>query len=198
MVMLAVSPVSCALVTRARVASTRGIVGGRPLLLRGSYVPGARAMMSGKNGRIRKVASTASAPSASGAPVEAAAGEAANSAENRYNLEGKATANGGITIPTLLTLLRVAAVPALVSGERPASANSTAAWAHTSASCGPCFAHSYLRATGFLPPRYAAPEPASSLNRIKSVLHRRALGGVCQLHHLRGGCSHRLARRLPR
>lgn len=81
-------------------------------------------MIPGKNGRVRKVARPAA-----GEPVVASGG-AANSAESRYNLEGK-PANSGITIPTLLTLVRVAAVPALVSGEAspspPASASSNSA-----------------------------------------------------------------------
>lgn len=69
-------------------------------------------MIPGKNGRVRKAARPAE-----GAGATVAASASGNSAEARYNLDGKASPNSGITIPTLLTLVRVAAVPALVSGE---------------------------------------------------------------------------------
>lgn len=82
-----------------------------------SYAKGlGRAAMipHGKNGRVLKVPRTLAAAGAH--VVASASSEPASSAEARYNLEGKAGANSGITIPTLLTLVRVAAVPALVSG----------------------------------------------------------------------------------
>lgn len=52
-------------------------------------------------------------PSASASPEDSPAGKAATG--DRYKLEGSAATNSGLTIPTMLTLLRVAVIPVLVA-----------------------------------------------------------------------------------